>query len=151
MQALPRHIHRALHTAKNICATKNARFTDIRQQILIMIWAHHHPSKAYDLLEQLQTSHKAAKPATIYRTLDFLLENGLIHRLSSLNAYIGCTHPLQHASCYFLICRHCNQVHECCQATLSESIAHTTKQYHFQTEHATVEIQGLCQHCQPSQ
>ena len=49
-----------------------------------------------------------------YIELDFLMENGLIHKLQSLNAFIGCLHPNEHNERYFLICDSCQKIEECC-------------------------------------
>jgi Fur family zinc uptake transcriptional regulator len=140
-------IEEALQKADLICKDKGLRFTEIRRKILEMIWASHAPSKAYDILDKLQNHISAARPTTVYRSLDFLLENGLIHKLSSLSAYIGCTHPLKHKNCYFLICSDCGEIKECCDSKLTNSIQLASKQNNFKTKQITVEIIGTCQNC----
>ncbi|MBM4202103.1 MAG: hypothetical protein FJ189_12570, partial [Gammaproteobacteria bacterium] len=84
-------IHRALASAERLCAERGVRFTPVRRRVLELIWRSHEAVKAYDLLEQLKTFDPAAKPTTVYRALDFLREQGLIHRVESLNAFIGCS------------------------------------------------------------
>ncbi len=138
----------AILQAEQICSKNNLRFTQLRRQILTLIWANHEPSKAYDLLQKLGNSETVAKPPTVYRTLDFLLEHGLIHRLHSLNAYIGCTHPQQHRDCYFLICHQCGEIEECCDPQLKQSIHTTTDNHTFQASHISLEIEGICETCQ---
>jgi len=95
----------AIKKAEFICEDKSLRFTEIRKFIFKLIWKSHKPSKAYDLLSKISKMNYSAKPPTVYRALDFLLDNGFIHKINSLNAYIGCSHPLKHNECYFMICK----------------------------------------------
>ncbi len=147
-----RHNHnlctnKALETAAQICIDRELRFTPIRRQVLSLIWENHRASKAYDLLNTLKLDEKPAQPPTIYRALDFLLENGFVHKINSLNAYIGCTHPLKHHQCYFLICSNCNEIKECCSDDLNSVITQTTQLHHFTLSSTTLEIMGKCQQC----
>ncbi|MCE2517935.1 MAG: transcriptional repressor, partial [Alphaproteobacteria bacterium] len=112
----------ALKTAEAICADRGARLTDQRRQVLGLIWQSHRPVKAYDLLKTLQQDDPAAKPPTIYRALDFLLDQGLIHRMDSLYAFTGCGHPNAHDDSYFLICRDCGTADVCWSPSLTRAI-----------------------------
>ncbi|MGI9392308.1 MAG: Fur family transcriptional regulator [Parvibaculales bacterium] len=136
-----------MHKAEMICQDKGLRFTELRRKILKMIWENHRPAKAYDILDKLKKGSYSAKPPTVYRTLDFLLEHGLVHKLASLNAYIGCSHPLKHNECYFLICRKCGEISECCNSKLAEAIIGITNRNKFRSKHITLEIEGECQGC----
>ena len=138
----------AMDNADQICQERGLRFTGLRRTILKMIWADHRPVKAYDILDKLKTTHTAAKPPTVYRTLDFLMENGLIHRLNSINAYIGCSHPLKCGDCYFLICSDCGEVTECCNHSLTTAIKTTSAKNKFKPKFTTLEIEGKCQDCE---
>ncbi|MEW8051409.1 MAG: Fur family transcriptional regulator, partial [Candidatus Thiodiazotropha sp.] len=90
--------------------------------------------------------HKAAPP-TVYRSLDFLLENGLIHRINSLNAFVGCDHPgLDHAAQFF-ICRGCGQAAELDDAKIESAIADHARRIGFSIERRSIEITGICTHC----
>lgn len=140
-------VDEALQKADMLCRDKDLRFTELRRKILELIWANHGPAKAYDIMDKLKGEDGAAKPPTVYRTLDFLLENGLIHKLSSLNAYVGCSHPMKHNECYFLICGKCGEVKECCNSGLVQSIIGTASKNKFMPKHITLEIEGECQEC----
>lgn len=137
----------ALNVAQQICDDQSLRLTDIRKKVLEIIWENHQPSKAYDILDQLSSLEPSAKPPTVYRALDFLLEAGLIHKINSLNAYIGCSHPLEHSQCYFLICHQCGDLSECCNDQLHKMINQTASKQAFKIDKAVVEINGYCQHC----
>ncbi|MGZ8196385.1 MAG: transcriptional repressor, partial [Methylosarcina sp.] len=82
-------VTQALDTAEHLCVVRGVQLTPIRHQVLSLIWESHKAVKAYELLDRLKPLKNAAKPATIYRALDFLIEQGLIHRIESLNAFVG--------------------------------------------------------------
>ena len=137
----------AIRKAEQICKDRELRFTDLRRKVLEIIWASRKPTKAYDILDKLKDMDYSAKPPTVYRTLDFLIEHGFIHKLESLNAYIGCSHPGEQHECYFLICSECREIKECCDRALNEAIAKTTCKNKFSLHHATLEINGKCSDC----
>ncbi len=130
-----------------VCTKRNARFTKLRRKVLELIWANQGPSKAYDILGRLDGTIAAGEPPTVYRALNFLQKHGLVHRLDSLNAYVGCGHPLQHGECYFLFCSGCGMVKECCADRLKAAIARVTQDNDFKPQHTTLEIRGTCQRC----
>ncbi|MBE7636363.1 transcriptional repressor [Sneathiella sp. P13V-1] len=140
-------IETAVEAAERICEDRNLRFTELRRRVLELVWQNHGAAKAYDLLEQLGDDY-SAKPPTVYRALDFLLENGLVHKINSLNAYVGCEHPLEHKDCFFLICSNCEEVAECCAGDVAKSLRDMVAKSGFKPTHTTLEIEGLCQQCQ---
>ncbi len=138
---------RALQWAEQICQEQGLRFTTLRRRVLEIIWADHAPTKAYDILAQLEQEHASAKPPTVYRALHFLLEHKLIHKLDSQNAYVGCSHPLEHEACYFLICKRCHVVVECCGRALDQAISDSAIAHNFSRQKTTLEISGECEAC----
>ncbi|PHQ70093.1 MAG: Fur family transcriptional regulator [Sneathiella sp.] len=141
-------IETALEAAVVICDDGGLRFTKLRRAVLELVWTSHGPIKAYDILDQLDSSIASVTPPTVYRALDFLLENGLVHKLSSLNAYVGCSHPHRHHECYFLICTGCGEAMECCNSGLVDAVALTGRQNNFKPKSITLEITGECGDCQ---
>lgn len=139
----------ALRSAEKICAERGSRLTNIRRRILEMIWENHQPVKAYDLLEKIRQDNRsmAAAPPTVYRALDFLIEEGLVHKIDSMNAYVGCMHPDTHNDCFFMICLECGTAEECCNDDLAESIMNATRKYRFTPQATTLEIIGTCAQC----
>ena len=140
-------IERAMREAESICQEKGLRFTDLRREVLRLIWSSHVPAKAYDILENLKGKEWSAKPPTVYRALDFLLETGLVHKLDSINAYIGRSHPRDHNGCYFLICTDCNEAKECCSSELSDAIESAWHNNTFRPKKITLEVLGQCNAC----
>ena len=137
----------AIKKAESICNQKGLKFTKLRQKVLELIWKNHNYVKAYDLLEELKKIDDSAKPPTIYRSLDFLIENGFIHKIQSLNAFIGCAHPKEHKECYFLICKNCQNIEECCSKKIDKVVTSTTGQNNFKPNQVTLEISGICKEC----
>ena len=92
-------------------------------------------------------AERPAAPPTVYRTLDFLLEKGFIHRLTSINAYIPCCHPREGHQAAFLICTECHTVKEASAKGLIQELNHLAAADHFNAHHSIIEISGICQQC----
>ncbi|PKQ07272.1 MAG: Fur family transcriptional regulator [Alphaproteobacteria bacterium HGW-Alphaproteobacteria-12] len=151
-QAHKRHDHRAciddaLARAQGICTQRGAQLTPLRQKVLRIVWRSHKPVGAYEVLDELSRSHKSARPPTVYRALDFLMAEGLIHKIESLNAYLGCTEAGAPHSGQFLICRHCGTTEEITDPALDTALDRVTRRTHFAAERKMVEISGLCARC----
>jgi Fur family zinc uptake transcriptional regulator len=140
-------IENAVADAERICAERGSRFTDLRRRILTMIWQGHKAVKAYDLLDQLATEGGSAKPPTVYRALDFLMEEGLVHKIESLNAYVGCPHPGDSHISQFLICDRCENVEEVTSDELNTAVSSSAKSAGFQIDTQTLELHGVCKAC----
>ena len=143
-------IDQALSRAKRLCKEHSARLTPVRQRVLELIWQSHKPLGAYQILEQLAQEGFNSAPPTVYRALEFLLEQGLAHRITSLNAFMGCCHPEHQHQGYFLICRCCGSAQELQQQTLSAHLSGIAAAEQFQLETQIVELSGLCLSCQPT-
>ncbi len=94
----------ALDAAASLCQRRRARLTPLRRRVLELVWRSHEPQGAYDILDTLGERGRRAAPPTVYRALDFLLGQGLIHRIESLNAFVGCRDPDTPHAGQFLIC-----------------------------------------------
>ena len=146
------HDHRhcvaqALGQAEAICQARHVRLTSLRRQVLELIWSSHAPVGAYDLLRRLSREHERAAPPTVYRALDFLLAQGLIHRIESLNAFVGCAQPATSHAGQFLICRDCGLAAELQDRGVDQAIDRGAAALGFVVESRTVELQGLCPGC----
>ncbi len=138
----------ALAEADALCARAGVRLTTLRKRVLELVWQSHKPLGAYDILGALtEQDGRRAAPPTVYRALDFLLENGLVHRIASLNAFIGCNRPEHPHQGQFLICRNCHTAIELEQSIVSEAINQAAHSVKFQVEGQTVEVVGLCATC----
>ncbi|MCD1280153.1 Fur family transcriptional regulator [Psychrobacter sp. CCUG 69069] len=171
------HLHNVQHfstqevtdrvaAAKEQCRARGVRFTPLRQQIYALVLQATKPVGAYDLITQLQQARLSAKdedikaskndaknvaPPTVYRSLEFLLAEGLIHQLTSINAYVPCCHPRAQHTAAFLICEQCQQVQECSSVPVQEMMSFAEQDVGFVVARSVIELSGLCQACQSDQ
>ncbi len=137
----------AVRAARDLCAARSVRLTALRRKVLELVWTSHAPVGAYDLLRRLSREHAGAAPATVYRTLDFLVRHGLVHRIQSLNAFVGCADPAQPHAGQFLICDNCGEAAELADLGIGRAIARGASDLGFAVAGSTVEVQGLCPDC----
>lgn len=138
---------KALQTAEALCISRGVRLTPTRRKVLELIWENHQAVKAYDLLDRIRPLDRSAKPATVYRALDFLLAQGLIHRVESLNAFVGCNCSEQLHQQLLLICQSCHEVDERRGTAVMEAVRQELLQAGFAMHHQALEIHGLCARC----
>ena len=142
-----RCIDDALSRAAELCARRGTRLTELRRRVLELVWQRHAAVKAYDLLDELGATGGSAKPPTVYRALDFLIAHGLVHRLESLNAYVGCPVPDASHQGQFLICDACGGVSEFEAPAIQAAIAGQAAAQRFAVAAQTVEVHGTCRQC----
>lgn len=138
----------AISMAENICVERGLKFTALRKHVLKIVWQNHTPVKAYDILKALNQEKKnSCKPVTVYRALDFLVENRMVHKIHSQNAFLGCLHPLEVHNCYFTICKSCNKASEGCGPKILKNIKDEVNKNGFILDNIVLEIYGLCKEC----
>ena len=145
------HVHDGdafVREVERVCKQHGLRLTPIRAHALRLIAEADRPVKAYELLDLMKATHDAAAPPTVYRALEFLLEHGFIHKLASINAFVGCHHPggEQHAV-PFLICDNCHSAVELEDAQVVESLDARARALGFVPQAQTLEVHGLCADC----
>lgn len=142
-------VHDALASAEVLCSKRGVRLTAIRKRVLELVWASHQPLGAYAILDKLTAEGHKPAPPTVYRALEFLLEQGLIHRIASLNAFLGCIHPNhQHLACFF-ICQSCGNAEELAESSaLQQEINQQAKNLGFVIRQSILEVAGLCKKCE---
>ena len=146
-------IEDALARAEALCRQRGVRLTPVRRRVLELVWRSHRAVKAYDLLAALGDGAGTAKPPTVYRALEFLTSQGLVHRIDSLNAFVGCPQPGRRHSAQFLICGGCGEVSEMNAASIDRAVAEQAAGSGFALSRQIIELHGRCPHCttpQPS-
>lgn len=166
-----------LRAAQEQCQADGVRFTPLRQQIYALILQADKPVGAYDLITQLQQlrlaeseaykadenktnngkavdtkisrteREKNVAPPTVYRSLEFLLSENLIHQLTSINAYVPCCHPRAAHTAAFLICVQCQRVQECSSMPVQEIMSFAEHDVGFKVARSVIELSGYCQDC----
>lgn len=148
----PDHDHQrcasaAISHAEAQCAARAQRLTPMRRQVLEALLASHKPLGAYDIIDRLAHKSRPA-PITIYRALDFLRENGLVHRIESRNAYVACVHNHDGEDLVvFLICERCGAVGEAPGNAAAEALKASSRAAGFSPKSPLIEIAGVCSHC----
>jgi Fur family zinc uptake transcriptional regulator len=137
----------ALDRAAAVCAERGVRLTDLRREVLELVWRGHEPVGAYAVLQALRDTHPNAAPPTVYRALDFLIEQGLIHRIESLNAYVGCPRPERPHVSQFLICGGCGAAAELDDPAIARAVLRRAGELGFAVERQTIEVRGFCPRC----
>jgi Fur family zinc uptake transcriptional regulator len=138
----------ALAHAEAVCGKRGERLTPMRRQVLEALSRSHKPLGAYELIELVGEKGPRPAPITIYRALDFLTAQGLVHRIESRNAFLACIN--NHASgapVVFLICEKCGAVGEAPSAAVAESLNAAAKSAGFTPKSPVIEIAGICAHC----
>jgi Fur family zinc uptake transcriptional regulator len=138
----------AIAHAEAICAARNERLTPIRRNVLEALLSSHQPLGAYELIDRLAERGGRPAPITIYRALDFLREQGLVHRIESRNAFIACVHNHDSGDpVVFLICEKCGAVGEATGSAVADSIRTASRAAGFTAKTPVIEISGICAHC----
>lgn len=140
-------VSRALKQADDYCRLNKLRFTEVRRRTLGILLESHCAIGAYDVLERLSSEGLGSTPPIAYRALGFLLDNGFIHRVERLNAYIACSQPGLAHDPAFLICTECKSVAET-SVNSTGSLAQCARDSGFEIQHTTLEAEGQCPRCQ---
>ncbi len=140
-------IESALEQAEALCRERGARLTPLRRRVLEIIQESHAPLGAYDVLQRMNADGERNAPPTVYRALDFLLKHGLIHRIESQKAFVGCAMAADAHDALFLICRDCGSVAETHSQEIGEAIEASATRAGFLVEMPVMEISGRCQEC----
>jgi Fur family zinc uptake transcriptional regulator len=136
-----------LAAAEARCAADGLRFTPVRRRVLEILLQEHRAIGAYAILDQLREGGFGSQPPVVYRALDFLVVNGLAHKIERLNAFIACAHPSHTHAPAFLICRLCDAVAETHSSPARGTLGDAAKATGFRIERTVVEAEGVCPSC----
>jgi Fur family zinc uptake transcriptional regulator len=138
----------AIAHAEALCATRKERLTPMRRRVLEALLASHQPLGAYELIDRLAVRGQRPAPITVYRALDFLREQELVHRIESRNSFIACVHDHESSDpVVFLICEKCGAVGEAASAAVADTIKNASRAVGFVPKTPVIEISGICANC----
>jgi Fur family zinc uptake transcriptional regulator len=148
----PGHDHQhcvanVLATAERLCAQRQVRLTAQRRCVLEIVAASHSAIGAYEIIDRLGEQQRRPAPISVYRALDFLIAQRLIHRLASRNAYVACTAPRAAHGAQFLICERCGAIGELRDEAVESAVAEAAQSAGFAVITQLIEVAGLCAHC----
>lgn len=133
---------------EEICRRSGGRWTSRRRGVLVTVATAERPLTAYEILDRIRDRHGDVSPMSIYRSLDFLVAQAIVHRIESTKTFVACTLPGQHHPTQVLVCRGCGAVVETADAHLAEVAAELGRRFRFQVDRSTIELIGLCAGCQ---
>lgn len=137
----------ALASADARSTAEGLRLTPVRRKVLELLLQEHRALGAYAILDLLRDAGFGSQPPVAYRALDFLVENGFVHKIERLNAFVACAHPGQTHSPAFMICRKCDAVAEAHSAPAKGALGAAARATGFQIERTVVEAEGVCPAC----
>jgi Fur family zinc uptake transcriptional regulator len=130
------------------CGERDLQLTPLRRQVLEILARAPAPLGAYAIIEELAREQgKAVAPPTVYRTLDFFLENGFLHKVESRNAYAPCEHLGHRHHGILLICERCGRTDEIESLRFDKMLQETAAKAGFSAQRRVVEVEGLCEAC----
>jgi Fur family zinc uptake transcriptional regulator len=133
---------------EQLCRQRGGRMTAKRRAVLGMLLAgRRRPLSAYELLDMLRPDDPSATPMSVYRSLDFLIEHGLVHRLETTKSFMACEHPNHAHAGPFLICRQCGTVVEAEDDRVAAAAESLSDRLGFALDHRTIELTGTCLSC----
>jgi Fur family zinc uptake transcriptional regulator len=141
------HDHMSLQSAAEFCRRVGARLTRLRQNVLMLVLAAERPLTAYEILDLLRPKDPSATPAGVYRSLDFLTELGLVHRIDSAKSFIACAMPDHAHPSQMLVCRRCGTVVETEDPQVAQATESLGRRLGFALDRNTIEFVGLCPSC----
>jgi len=133
--------------AEAACRAHGGRLTAQRRAVLTKLLTARRPLTAYELLDLVRPEDAAITPASIYRSLDFLVHVGLVHRLDSTRSFVACDHPDHPHGGQFLICRECGTVVEAEDKRIDRAAEDLGERHGFTLDHRSVELTGVCGAC----
>lgn len=142
-----RQITKSLHAAEEICRRTAARLTPQRRMVLEVVLSAKTPLTAYEVLDRLRPRDNSVTPASVYRSLEFLIEHGLVHRIESTKTFVGCTMPEHEHPNQLLVCRQCGTTIEAEDHDLADAAEHLSRRLGFSLDRKTVELVGICSAC----
>ena len=142
-----RCVEEALVAADTRCAEQGLNLTPVRRKVLELLLKEHRALGAYAILDLLREAGFKSQPPVAYRALDFLAENGFVHKIERLNAFVACAHPNEHHSPAFMICRVCEAVAETQSTPTKGGLGAAARATGFQIERTVLEAEGVCPSC----
>ncbi len=136
-----------LDAAAARCKQGGVSLTPIRRQVLALLRRHAGGVKAYDLLDQVRAYHPAASPPTVYRALDFLIEQGFAHRIGRTNRFVACNQHNHADASLFLVCPGCGKITELHDEAALTALTQSLEAAGHALAGPEIEISAICRAC----
>jgi Fur family zinc uptake transcriptional regulator len=144
-------LQRRLAEAETLCRERGTQLTALRREVLELLLRRNGTAKAYDLQDDMRARHGRVAPTTVYRALDFLMDQGLVHRVDAVNSFVACNsdhaghHPGHHT--LMVVCARCGAVAELHDHDAMGVIAQRLRSGVPGFVETGIEIKGVCARC----
>jgi Fur family zinc uptake transcriptional regulator len=136
-----------LAAAEQTCSRNGARLTPLRRRVLELVLVSGKPVGAYSLLKQLRADGFNDAPPTVYRTLEFLQAQRLVHRIAKSNTFLACSHPQDDHFGLIFLCRQCGAAIELEEQRITKGIGRCARRLGFRLPRQVFEVEGTCREC----
>ncbi len=136
-----------LEEAAALCRARGQSLTPLRRRVFEIVLEADRPLGAYDVLDILARDRGRVAPPTVYRSLDFLLEQGLVHKVLSVNGFVACSAAARPHAAELFICRRCGNAVEVVRKRADRQLEETAAGLDFAIESVVFEVRGLCRDC----
>ena len=131
---------------KQTNADAKSKLTKNQALVLQVLTEASQPLGAYAILDELRRYGFKA-PLTVYRALEQLAGEGLVHKLESLNSWTICCGEHQANPPVFEICNDCGNVTEHFDKELLKNLNSMSERSGFIPDRSIIEIHGRCDDC----
>jgi Fur family zinc uptake transcriptional regulator len=145
--ALTAALDRRLAQAAELCRARGQSLTPLRRRVLEIVLGADRPLGAYDVLEILAQERGRVAPPTVYRSLDFLLEQGLVHKVLSVNGFVACSEAARPHAAELFICRLCGTAVEVARKVTDRRLEEAAAELDFAIDSVVLEVRGRCADC----
>ena len=120
---------------------------NLKERALKLLQNEARPLSAYDLIEFLRQPHQKLAPTTVYRALNSLVKEGVIHKIEATNNFMACQHEGHDHPALVAHCETCGTVEEVVDAPLAHRLTDIAKAHSFSTARSVIELHGTCTSC----
>ncbi len=142
-----RALDRRLDQAAELCRARGQSLTPLRRRVLEIVVEAGRPLGAYDVIDILAQERGRVAPPTVYRSLDFLLEQGLVHKVLSVNGFVACSQATRPHAAELFICQRCGTAVEVARRVADERLEETAAELDFAIDSVVLEVRGRCADC----
>ncbi len=134
------------------CADKGTKLTQKRKTVLQGLLQTQQAMSAYELADYCRDElGESMPPMSVYRILEFLEGEQLVHKLKLANRFVACVHITcdhKHAVPQFLICEQCHRVSEVSikESTL-RALRNNVETAGFKLASPQIELNCVCDTC----
>jgi Fur family zinc uptake transcriptional regulator len=140
-------VARRLTEAEASCIKRGVQLTPLRREVFELLLLRGGSAKAYDLQDDMRRRRERVAPTTVYRALEFLMEQDLVHRVDATNSFVACT--AQHGERFpiVLVCARCEETTEWHDESAARLIAAILRERSSGFFGTGIEVKGLCDSC----